>query len=104
MCRHNLNVRGLLVLLLGYSRLCAFLVGRIHYKVFSAAGIVVLTALVILITGWAGAAIMAVATMIGLIPNLWHTRRISLLAVLLVPMFLNMVGVGTRVAAWFGFA
>jgi putative membrane protein len=83
------------VVLLGFSRVCAFMVGRIPYKIFSLVGIVVLAAIVLLITGW--------AAMIGLIPNLWHTRRISLLAVLLVPMFLNMVGAGPAVAGWLGF-
>jgi putative membrane protein len=91
------------VLLFGFSRLCAFLVSRINYKVFSMAGIILLSTLVLSVTGWTGLLIMLVGTMIGLIPNLWHTRRINLLAVLLVPMFLNMAGVGSAVAEWFGF-
>ena len=46
---------------------------------------------------------MGVATAIGLMPNFWHTRRIPLLAVLLVPVCLNMAGVGSKVASFFGF-
>ena len=46
---------------------------------------------------------MGVATALGLVPNFWHTRRIPLLAVLLVPVCLNMAGVGNDVAGWLGF-
>jgi hypothetical protein len=38
-----------------------------------------------------------------LVPNFWHTRRIPLLAVLMVPVSLNMSGVGPQVAQWLGF-
>ena len=44
-----------------------------------------------------------VATALGLVPNFWHTRRIPLLAVLVVPVCLNMAGVGSKVAGWLGF-
>jgi len=47
--------------------------------------------------------LMGVATALGMVPNFWHTRRIPLLAVLLVPVCLNMAGVGAKVASWFGF-
>ncbi|MBM4352887.1 MAG: hypothetical protein FJ109_03680 [Deltaproteobacteria bacterium] len=106
-----LTIAGLLVLVgsisfvgsLGYSRLARLIVAKVPYKWLSAGGMVVMIALVGYVTGWQGLAIMGVATLIGIIPNLWHTRRINLLAVLLVPMFLNMWGVGADVARWLGF-
>ena len=55
------------------------------------------------VTSWQGLALMGVATALGLVPNFWHTRRIPLLAVLLVPVCLNMAGVGNDVAGWLGF-
>lgn len=91
------------IILFGFSRFCIFLLSRINYKIFSVMGLIILSTLVICVTGWTGFVIMLVGTMIGLIPNMWHTRRISLLAVLLVPMFLNMSGMGPTVARWLGF-
>lgn len=90
------------ILLFYFSRLCSFLVSKVNYKLFSIIGIIVLTGLVAVVTSWQGLLIMLVATLIGLIPNLWHTRRINLLAVLLVPIFLNMMGIGPDVAHWLG--
>ncbi len=106
-----LAITGIIVLMgalgflmvFGYSRLAQWLVAKVHYKWFSFIGMLVMIGLVGWITGWQGLVILAVATVIGMIPNLWHTRRISLLAVLLVPMFFNMWGCGTDVARWLGF-
>ena len=108
---HFLAITGIIVLMgalsfllvFYYSRLATWIVGKVHYKWLSLFGMLVMIALVGWITGWQGLVILLVATVIGMIPNLWHTRRISLLAVLLVPMFLNMAGVGTDVARWLGF-
>jgi len=91
------------VLVFGYSRFAQWLVRKVHYKLLSLFGMIVMIGLVAWITSWPGLAILLVATIIGMIPNLWHTRRINLLAVLLVPMFFNMWGTGTDVARWLGF-
>jgi TctA family transporter len=45
---------------------------------------------------------MAVAACIGLIPVLIGGRRMNCLGVLLLPMTLNMIGIGPVVAAWLG--
>ena len=87
----------------GYSRMAQWIARRINYKLISLFGMIIMIALVGSITGWQGLVILTVATIIGMIPNLWHSRRINLLAVLLVPMFLNMAGIGTDVAIWLGF-
>ena len=94
---------GLSFLLLApFSRLAARLVRVVPYQAFSAIGLVLLTGLVWWVTGVEGLMIMSVATVLGIVPNLWHTRRINLLAVLLVPIFLNMAGYGPAVARLFG--
>jgi TctA family transporter len=53
-------------------------------------------------TGWGGLLICVVATGIGLIPVLWGSRRMNCMGVLLLPIALNMVGVGGAVAGWLG--
>jgi putative membrane protein len=106
-----LGITGVIVLMgaigflmiFGYSRMAQWMVRKVHYKWFSLFGMFVMLALVGYITGWQGLCILTVATMIGMIANFWHTRRINLLAVLLVPMFFNMWGNGTDVARWLGF-
>ena len=48
--------------------------------------------------GWAGLALMTVATGIGLIPVYYHSRRMNCMGVLLVPITLNMAGLGPHIA------
>jgi putative membrane protein len=57
---------------------------------------------VTLITGPSGLLITAVATGIGLIPALWGSRRMNAMGILLLPLTLNMAGVGDNVARWLG--
>jgi TctA family transporter len=45
---------------------------------------------------------MLVATTVGLIPVVVGGRRMNCLGVLLVPITLNVVGVGPTVAQWLG--
>ncbi len=90
------------IALVPYSRLCAALSQRVPFQTFSAIGSIFLVILVGMVTGGQGLLLMAVATLLGLVPNMWHTRRISLLAVLLVPMFLNMSGLGPAAARFLG--
>ena len=92
-----------LLLLGGYSRFCARVAEKIDFRWISLGGALLLTAMVWYVTSWQGLALMGVATALGLVPNFWHTRRIPLLAVLLVPVCLNMAGVGNDVAGWLGF-
>jgi putative membrane protein len=91
------------LLMFGYSRMVLWIASKVNYKLISAAGMAVMIGLVYHVTSWQGLVIMTAATFLGLIPNYWHTRRITLLSVLLVPMFLNMSGLGSDVARWLGF-
>jgi putative membrane protein len=105
-----LTITGLIViigalsflLLFGYSRFAIWVAGKVNYKWISLGGLAVMTALVAWVTSWQGLVLMAVATAVGLVPGFWHTRRINLLAALLIPMFLNMSGLGPYVARFLG--
>ncbi len=89
-------------LLLLMTRLAIKVVSRIHYRWISLGTLAVLLAVVGGMTGWGGLLICAVATGIGLIPVLWGSRRMNCMGVLLLPIALNMVGVGGVVAGWMG--
>nr|HPQ40266.1 tripartite tricarboxylate transporter permease [bacterium] len=78
------------------------LLHRIHYHVFYWATLPVLLILVYWITGWGGLALLAVATCIGLIPIAFQCRRSNCMAVLLVPIALNMAGYGGAVLRLLG--
>ncbi|MBN1297383.1 tripartite tricarboxylate transporter permease, partial [bacterium] len=75
---------------------------RVHYHVFYQVTLPLLGGLVIWITGWGGLALMAVSTCIGLIPIVYQCRRSNCMAVLLVPIALNMAGYGGAVLSLLG--
>jgi putative membrane protein len=91
-------------LLLALSRGAAWLVARVDYRHISAAVLVLLVALILAATGPGGLLIAAIATAIGLIPLLWGARRSDCLGVLLVPLTLQLAGLGPTVAGWLGLA
>lgn len=75
---------------------------RVSYRRVSWATLGVLVAVVLALTGMTGLAVCAVATGIGLIPVLWGSRRTNSMGVLLLPIALNMVGLGDVVARALG--
>jgi putative membrane protein len=60
--------------------------------------------LVLGLTGVAGLFVAAVATAIGLVPVLHGSRRMNALGVILLPLALNLSGVGPDVARFLGLA
>ncbi len=66
--------------------------------------LIILCVLVMGFTGLAGMVVMAVATGIGLIPLVAGGRRLNCLGILLVPVTLNVIGLGPAVAGWLGLA
>ncbi len=84
------------------TRLALGLVGRLGYRTTSMVSLSLVLALILGLTGPGGLLIAAVATGIGLIPVLWGSRRMNGLGLLLVPVTLNMLGVGSQVASWLG--
>jgi len=89
-------------LLLLMARVAIKVIGRVHYRWISLGTLVVLLAVILGVTGWTGLLICAVATGIGLIPALWGSRRVNCMGVLLLPVGMNMVGVGGVVAGLLG--
>lgn len=89
-------------LLLGYARVAVWLVSRINYRYISFVTLLVMSALVFALTGIGGIAIMLIATPIGALSVLWGSRRMNCLGVILVPITLNLAGLGPTVAHWLG--
>lgn len=87
-------------LLLGYARIAVWLVEKVDYRYISVVTLFILVALVYLMVGLPGLAIMLVATPIGWLPVLWGSRRMNCLGVILVPITLNLAGLGATVAQW----
>ena len=89
-------------LLLGLSRAAISLLGRVDYHWISAATLALLLTLVLALTGPGGLLAALAATGIGLIPVAFGCRKMNCMGVLLVPITLNMAGVGASVAHWLG--
>lgn len=87
---------------LGLTRVVARILARVDYRWVSVGTLAILLAIVVGMTGLAGLLVCAVATGIGLIPQLWGSRRMNCMGVLLLPIALNMSGVGDTVAKWLG--
>ncbi|MBN1484766.1 MAG: tripartite tricarboxylate transporter permease [Chloroflexia bacterium] len=87
---------------LGLTRLVVRLLARVHYRWVSLGTLLVLLLIVLAMTGPAGLFVCAVASGIGLIPVLWGSRRMNCMGLLLLPIGLNMAGVGDTVAGWLG--
>jgi putative membrane protein len=89
-------------LLLGWARLMARLVTRVPYPLVNAATLALLVALVLGLIGPVGLGVMLVASAIGFIPVLWGSRRMNAMGILLLPIALDMVGLGDDLARWLG--
>ncbi len=90
------------VVLVAMARFAARLANAWHPKWLAGGALCLVIALTTALTGWGGLLVMGVATTIGLIPVLVGGRRINGLGVLLVPVTLNVIGIGPAVAAWLG--
>jgi putative membrane protein len=89
-------------LLLWFSRAAAALVARVDYRWISAATLALLVTLVVALTGQGGLLAALAATGIGLIPVAFGCRKMNCMGVLLVPITLNLAGVGAGVAHGLG--
>ncbi len=78
------------------------LVNRIGYRPISWGTLIILISIVTATTGIGGIAICLVATGIGLLPVLWGSRRMNAMGVLLLPIALNIIGVGDTIASFLG--
>lgn len=89
-------------MLLWLSGLAVRVVVRFDYRWISAATLLLLVTIVMALTGWQGMLVAIVAAGIGLLPVMWGSRRMNCMGVLLLPMTLNMAGLGPTVAGWLG--
>lgn len=89
-------------LLMALTRFAIRVVERVHYRVINAATLAILIALIALVTGPGGLLTALAATGIGLIPTLFGSRRMNCLGVLLLPITLNMLGIGPIIAGVLG--
>lgn len=90
------------LVLLPLARLASRLMGVVDYRWISLIALTALVCIVIGTTGWQGFLIGVVAAAVGLIPVLWGSRRSNCMGVLLLPLALNMIGAGSKVAGWLG--
>ena len=90
------------VLLHFFAKWIATVIHKLNYRLISIIVLCVLVAMVFSLTSWIGLLVAAVSTAIGLIPVIFGSRRLNLLAVLLVPIGLNMGGIGPQFANWLG--
>ncbi|MCD6595629.1 tripartite tricarboxylate transporter permease [bacterium] len=94
---------GIAFILLHFlSKWFAKIVHQINYQLISIITLGILLLVVFGMTRWMGLLIMTVSTAIGLLPVLFGSRRLNCLGVLLVPITLNMAGIGPKVAQWLG--
>jgi putative membrane protein len=77
-------------------------VSGVRVRRVSGATLAALLALVFALTGPAGVLVLGVSSAIGCIPVLWGARRMNAMGVLLVPMLVNVAGLGALVAGWLG--
>ncbi len=75
------------------SRFLAKRIYKINPKILNLVVLGIVVSLVYFMTSWQGLLIMSVATAIGLVPVLFNSRRSHCLAVILVPIWLNMSGI-----------
>ncbi|MBN1899682.1 MAG: tripartite tricarboxylate transporter permease [Spirochaetes bacterium] len=85
-----------------YARLVIKLIERVDYQTISWYVLFILVAIVFLLTGTIGLLIMIVATWIGLIPVMFNSRRMNCMGVLLIPVTLNMAGLGPKISKFLG--
>jgi putative membrane protein len=89
-------------LTLALGRLFGALVGRVSYRRVSEGTLVLLFLMVLVVTRWMGLLVTLVATGIGLLPVLWGSRRTNALGLLLLPLALELVGLGDELARLLG--
>ena len=106
MCLASIAIAGAVAFLLmvPLTRAAVRLLQRVSYRRISLASLAIVVSLVVWTTGIMGLLVMGVAAAIGLIPVLFHSRRLNCLGVILLPMACSMSGYGGRIAEWLGLA
>jgi len=90
------------ILLIPLTRAVILIVERAGYRRISMLALGLVVALVFTVTDWQGLLVLATATGIGLIPPLFHSRRLNCLGIILLPMACSMSGLAPVVAGKLG--
>ncbi len=90
------------LLLIPYSRFAVRFLARLDYRIVNIGTLIIILVVLLWTTGLTGLLIAIPATAIGSIPSFFGTRRMNCLGVLLVPITLNMAGVGPEIARLLG--
>ncbi len=90
------------LLLIPASWIAVRFLTRIDYRAINIGTLILLVVLIALTTGVGGLVVMIPATAIGLIPSFFGSRRMNCLGVILLPITLNMAGVGPDIARFLG--
>jgi TctA family transporter len=88
--------------LMGCVRMATRAVSRINPKPMAVAAMCIAASIAFGFTGINGLLVMVVATCIGCIPVFVGGRRMNCLGIILLPITLNVIGVGADVARWLG--
>jgi putative membrane protein len=91
-----------IILILLLSRGVLKLIQKVRYQTISVFALICVTLIVFLMLSWQGLIIYAVSTAIGLLPVVFHSRRMNCLAVILVPIWLSMSGISGDIASTLG--
>ncbi len=89
-------------LLIPYARFAVRFLARLDYRVVNIGTLIIILVVLLVTTGLSGLLIAIPATAIGLIPSFFGSRRMNCLGVLLVPITLNMAGLGPDIARLLG--
>ncbi|MBN2054424.1 tripartite tricarboxylate transporter permease [bacterium] len=86
-----------MLLMMRFAKWTLALLAKIDYRNLYIGAAVLVFAIIIGLTGLPGLFVATVATLIGSIPVFYHCRRSNCMAVLLVPIALNMAGYGSDI-------
>ena len=90
------------LLLMLYTRLMIKLLQKVSFQLVSFITLFILFGIVYGMTGAFGLLTCTAATAIGLLPVLFGSRRANCMGALLLPVSLNMAGLGPKIASFLG--
>lgn len=92
------------LLLIQMSKVTINLVERVPMDKLNIGVLVIIHAIVLVVTSWQGLLVMWIGASIGLIPVMYHSRRLNCMGVLLFPLMLELGGAGAGLAVLLGLA
>ncbi len=90
------------LLLIVMSKFAIKIVENIPVTKLNIGVLIIIHVIVLVVTSWQGLMIMWIGTSIGLVPVMFHSRRLNCLGVLLFPLMIELGGHGAFLAGLFG--